>query len=159
MSWLLAIAIVFGFVALGGVLLERSRRRARGAAAALPEGVQAVRQARGAPARVFADRALGGVVQAHRANRTTADVVLGPDVLLVATHAGRLLEVRADRPAEVRCTGPDRLILEGQHPAGQAQVRIELLLPDAASWAVQIAERIGLDAVVPPGMPTGAPRP
>jgi hypothetical protein len=68
-------------------------------------------------------------------------MVLSEQRLILATGHGRVLEISAERPGSVRCTGPRRLVIEGQHPSGRAEVRAEMAIDDAEGWQ-QAAEAL-----------------
>ncbi len=134
--------VIVGVSVLGmGLLTATLRRRNRVRASAVPPD-QVLREARGIPARVFVDRDVLGGPQARRTNRSKADLVLTQGRLLVATHHGRVLELTPPHPGSVRCTGPKRLVLEGNRlrKEGLLKVRVELICHDAEAW-VDLAER------------------
>lgn len=136
-----------GFVIVGlslvglGVLSALMRKRRRVKASEVP-AASILREARRLPARVFVDKDVVGGPQADRTNRSHADLVLTDGRLLVATHLGRVLELTPTNPGSVRCTGPRRLILEGERlqKAGVMKVRVELICDDAEGW-VDVAEQ------------------
>ncbi|GEM_PF-2251751 len=137
--------LIVGLSLVGlGLLSALVRRRRRVRAATVP-AEHVLRQARKLPARVFVDRDVVGGPQKGRTNRSQADLVLTQGRLLVATHQGRVLELTTRNPGSVRCTGPRRLILEGERlqKAGLMKVRIELICDDAEAWVELAASELG----------------
>jgi len=104
------------------------------------------REARGVSMRVSVQgsRLLPGMSRT-RANRTRGDLLLLKDRLLLASNRGTLLDLRKDRGRKLssaRCTGPGRLVLEGEIPVPSGPpglFRIELQLADAPVWADAVA--------------------
>jgi hypothetical protein len=139
-----------GFLIVGlsllamGVLSALIRRQRRVKASAVP-AAHVIKEARKVPARVFVDKDMVGGPQQGRTNRSQADLVLTDGRLLVATHQGRVLELTSRNPGSVRCTGPRRLILEGERlqKEGVMKVRVELICDDAQSWADVAALELG----------------
>ncbi len=127
-----------------GLVSAWVRRHRRVKAADIPDGLVR-KQARKVPARVFVDKDVVGGPQAGRTNRSQADLVMTEGRLLVATHQGRVLELTRRNPGSVRCTGPRRLILEGERiqKKGVMKVRVELICDEAQAWADLAAEELG----------------
>lgn len=139
MSYVLSVLFAFAVAATLGGLLKLSRTRSRQKAATVDEDV--LLDARSVPARVIVDHdVLGGPV-AGKINRADADLVLTAKRLIVATHHGRILELRKDQGGSVRSTGPGRLVIEGTRPRaeGDSKVRIELHTLEAEKWAGRAA--------------------
>ena len=72
------------------------------------------------------------------------DLVLTPSRFAVVCDRGLLIDARLDgaRLTSARCTGPARLVLEGDLPSPNAvapNFRLELTLEDAESWANALA--------------------
>lgn len=137
----LSALLVFAAAVCLGFALQFSRGRAR-ARAAWVEGEPVVLEKRGVSARVFVDQTMLAGPQAGVVNRAPADLVLTPERLLVATHQGRLLELKKGGGGSVRCTGPGRLILEGRKPRANAEmkIRIEVLIDNAEQFALRAHE-------------------
>lgn len=148
MSTILALLVVFGMVlgAGGVVAVSRNRRRAR--AATVPQGETLLREARDCGSRVFVSSDVIGGPSADKINRSPADLVLTDKRLLVATRHGRVLEITAGSGGSVRCTGPRRLVIEGERPQkdGVMHVRAELIVPDAEVWAALASEQLQTEA-------------
>lgn len=100
-----------------------------------------VRQTRGVSMKVLVQgtRTLPGM-STTRANRTKGDLVLLGDRFLITSGRGTIADLREGRRLfrSVRCTGPGRLIIEGDVPGPLDKTglyRIEMVLPDASDWA------------------------
>lgn len=133
-SFLIAIGILI-------VINAASRWRAnarRARAAHLPPGDAVVRRADRVQTRIFVDKTMPSGPKAGGISRDPATLLLGTHHLVLSTGHGRILEIGPDRPGEARCVGPKRLVIEGAHPSGRAQLRVELLLDDAEGWAAAI---------------------
>ncbi|MCP4809017.1 MAG: hypothetical protein GY913_23570 [Proteobacteria bacterium] len=143
MSYVLsAVAVlVVAIVLMMLVNLNRSRQRTR--AATVDEPVML--EARGVTARIFVDASVLAGPAAGKINRAQADLVLTGARLLIATHHGRLLELDANNGGSVRCTGPGRLVIEGERRrvGGPSKVRVEILTSDAELWASTAQQAIG----------------
>ncbi|HJN75469.1 MAG TPA: hypothetical protein QGF58_16185 [Myxococcota bacterium] len=135
MSYALSILFAFAVAATLAGLLKLSRKRARENAATVDEAL--LLEARAVPARVFLDHDILGGPTAGKINRAAADLVLTAQRLVVATHQGRILELRKDQGGSVRSTGPGRLVIEGvrMRSGGNSKVRIELHLMESEDWA------------------------
>lgn len=132
-----AVILVVALATMGGWLRwTRARRRAR--SGSLPDGVAVVRVDRALPSRIWVERDVAGGPQTDGVNRGAVDLILADGLLVVASHVGRVLEVRPDRPATATCTGPRRLVLEGSHPSGITRTRVEVVVDDAEGWATAI---------------------
>lgn len=137
--------VVFLTLALGGALVALQQRLRRARSTSLPAREDSLRLVRGVPSSVFVERDVLGGPKAGRPNRSEADLVLSPLRLLVATRHGRVLELTRERPGSVRCTGPRRLVIEGERPGEPrgVKVRVELILDDAATWADAAQRHLG----------------
>lgn len=163
---LLAVFVALALVLFAGYAAVKVAGRLRRLAGVrrLPEAA-VLRAARGADLTVtlFRTRPFLGM-RPGRPHPAHGDLLLTADRLLLATDRGVLADLRVAGPsrlASARCTGPGRLVLEGQvpHPSGPAGLyRIELVVDDAPAWV----EALGpfADAVVawqpgraPPGRP------
>ncbi|MCB9741094.1 MAG: hypothetical protein H6741_29610 [Alphaproteobacteria bacterium] len=144
-SYLLSLGIVLAVVIALTAGLQLYRGAVRRRAATPPQGEAIQRQAQSIAARIFVDRSIFNGPQARKTNRAPADLVLTPERLLVATHHGRILELTRGNPGFARCTGPRRLVIEGQRPMkdGAVQVRVELILDAAEQWAAESAKALG----------------
>lgn len=132
----LLILLLSGLAAGASVRTLRARRRLR--ATQLPDGGPPSREARDLPVRLYVERTVVGGPQSGGINRGRADLVLGRGCLLVGTHHGRVLQIDAEHPGSASCTGPRRLVLEGQHPSGITRTRLEIMVDDANVWAAAI---------------------
>jgi hypothetical protein len=139
----IALSALLVFVAAIGLgfALQLSRKRARAEATRI-EGEPVVLETRGVTARVFVDQTMLAGPQAGKVNRAPADLILTPERLLVATHQGRLLELKKGSGGSVRCTGPGRLVLEGRKPRAKAEmkIRVEVLTDKAEQFASRAHE-------------------
>lgn len=76
-----------------------------------------------------------------RTNRLVGDLVLTEERFVLGSDRGLLADVGDDhgrRFTSARCTGPGRLVLEGElvNPAGEMGLyRFELVVQDAPAWA------------------------
>ena len=132
--------LIVGLSLIGLGVVSTLVRRQRRVKASKVSAAHVIKEARKLPARVFVDKSVVGGPQRGRTNRSQADLVLTEGRLLVATHQGRVLELTPRNPGSVRCTGPRRLILEGERlqKKGVMQVRVELICDEAEAW-VEIA--------------------
>lgn len=138
----------------GAVRLWRWRRRR--SAVRLPEETAVLREARDLPVRIFVDRTIAGGPKAGGMTRGRGHLVLTADRFILATGHGRLLDLTARAPGIARCTGPRRLVVEGVHPSGRAQVRAEILVDDAEGW-VRAAAHLTKEAAIPKGLAGAVP--
>lgn len=104
------------------------------------------REALGRSLRVLVSgRALPGM-NPKKSNRTTGDLVIatseaGEGRLVVASARGLLLDIGPGRGRPLRsarCTGPGRLVIEGDTPIGDGSAgafRLEVTVDDAEGWA------------------------
>jgi len=136
---LLSFAILAGLA--GAMTLSRRQRRLR--ASRVPDN-EVVKIARGVPARLFVDQDVLDGPRKGIINRSPADLVLTASRLIVATRHGRVLELTRANPGSVRCTGPRRLIIEGERlrKQGSMKVRLELIVDEAELWSAMAAERL-----------------
>lgn len=133
MRTLLSITIVFAALVAVGTVFNAWRRSRRLRGSVLPDGETVVREVEECAVRLFLNRSIPGGPRAP-GGRDRARLVLSEARLILSTGHGRVLEITADRPGSVRCTGPRRLVIEGQHPTGRADVRAELAVADAEAW-------------------------
>jgi hypothetical protein len=135
------LAILFALALAGGGLKALSwYKRHRILRDIDPDAI--VRDARGVSMKVLVQgtRSLPGM-STSRANRTVGDLVLLPDRFVITSSRGLIADLREGRRKfrSVRCTGPGRLIIEGDVPTSTDQhpglYRVELVLPDANTWA------------------------
>ena len=140
---ILAIILSFAILAGFGGLMTLGRRQRRRRASQVPDH-EVVKIARGVPARVFVDQDVLEGPRKGVINRSPADLVLTADRLIIATRHGRVLELTKANPGSVRCTGPRRLIIEGERlrKSGSMKVRLELIVDDAEVWAAMTVERL-----------------
>lgn len=117
---------------------------------------QRVREARGVDLRLMIQ---GQALRGFRPGRThvlRGELVLTEDRLLLSTQRGIALDERVGGSlVSVRCTGPARLVLEGEQPARDRSkaptlYRLELVLPKAGAWARAIGPLCREGAVVGP---------
>lgn len=130
LSGLLVVALVSTVAGL--LRLREARRRRLGSVP--PSGRPVLREARSVPVRLFVERSVPGGPRGGGINRSPADLVLTDQELVVSTGQGRVLLVNAGRQGKALSTGPQRLVLEGLHPARDVKVRAELLVEDPAPW-------------------------
>ena len=136
-SWLISFAIVLsGFVAAAWGM-KVFRRRSRFAAVQV-EGQSAVREAMDVPVRLTVDNNAPGGLRPGRDYRGNGHLVLLSDRLILATDQGRVLEVSASQPGNIRAPGPRMIIIEGSHPSGRARVRVEMVIDDEQAWVKSV---------------------
>lgn len=139
------LAILLSLLILAGLggLMSLSRQQRRRRASQVPDH-EVVKIARGVPARLYVDHDVLDGPRKGVINRSPADLVLTPTRLIIATRHGRVLELTKANPGSVRCTGPRRLIIEGERlrKQGTMKVRLELIVDDAESWSAMAAERL-----------------
>jgi hypothetical protein len=137
-----AVAIVFGGLLVIGAAMRAASWWQRARVLRSIPADQVVRQARGQSLRVLVHgpTALPGM-NPRRANRTTGDLVLTHDRLVITSGRGTLVDLRADRGrrlTSVRCPGPGKLVVEGDSPGPRQTTglfRIETMIDDAPAWA------------------------
>ncbi len=106
-------------------------------------------------ATVAASSVLPGM-RAGKSNLTSADLVLGGDRVILSSQRGLLVDVGAAhgrRLGSARCTGPGRLVLEGDVPrlsGDAAGWRMELALDDAEGWAEALRPFVAAAQAPPP---------
>lgn len=139
--WTAAILTLVLVVAMGAALRTAAWwTRLRSVSRIPPE--QRVREARGVTMRVLVQgtQAFPGM-STRNANRTRGDLVLGRDRFVLATNRGLLADLGPGHGrafTSVRCTGPGRLVIEGDAPSSSGTTglyRIEITMPDAEGWA------------------------
>ena len=133
MHTLLSLGIVFGGLIVVAVLFQGWRKSRRNRGAILDEGEGVLREVEDVGVRLYVNRNVPGGPRAP-GGRDRGHMVLSEHRLILATGHGRVLEIGPDRPGSVRCTGPRRLVIEGQHPSGRADVRAEMAVDDARGW-------------------------
>jgi hypothetical protein len=152
--------VLFLISLLGRLVQWRIRLAARSKIA--PETVQ--REAFGVHARAFVSgtSAFKGISSRYL-NRVKIDLVLASDRFLMVSSRGTLLDVglRHGRKFQsVRCTGPQRLVIEGDLPGVSAagSYRFELVLDDAEAWATALEPLVEPNAETLPfgQLPTSA---
>jgi len=134
----IALALLLFAAATFGATVRSTRARARNRATRLPEGAVALRVSRALPGRMTVERSLVGGPKGGGINRGPVDLVLTDRQLIAATWHGRVLQMDRDHPGRASCTGPSRLVLEGEHPSGETRVRLEILAEDAVGWVRDI---------------------
>lgn len=144
MPWFLLATLI----ALAGLLLAllvagRLRKRRLVAAVAAEGGT--LKSAASVPCGllVHGTRRLLGFEPDTR-HHLAVELVLAPKRFAVVCDRGLLIDARLDgaRLTSARCTGPARLVLEGDLPSPNAlapKYRLELTLADAESWAASLA--------------------
>lgn len=144
MRTLLSLFLVLGSLVAVATVFQAWRKSRRTRGAALPDGETILREVEEAAVRLYVNQSIPGGPRAP-GGRDRARLVLSSERLILATGHGRVIEVRADRPGKVRCTGPRRLVVEGMHPSGRADVRAELAVDDAEGWQSAAAALTGVD--------------
>lgn len=132
---ILILGLMWSFLLALRVLRRLWRRRVAsriGEPVRLAEGV-------GVQLQLYKTRAIQGMSPARR-HSTEADLAITDDQLILASDRGVLLDLgpnRGRRFTAVRCTGPGRLVLEGDAPSTQTTglYRFELTIEDAGAWA------------------------
>lgn len=133
------LVVLVVMVAVGAALRAAAWWSRRSAAARIPSD-QVIREARGVTLRVLLQgtRVFPGMSTRY-ANRTRGDLVLGREQFVLATNRGTLLDLGPGRGRgfnSARCTGPGRLILEGDDGQGRKGLyRVEITVEDAEGWA------------------------
>ena len=102
------------------------------------EGQSAVREAMDVPVRLTVDNNAPGGLRPGRDYRGNGHLVLLSDRLILATDQGRVLEVSASQPGNIRAPGPRMIIIEGSHPSGRARVRVEMVIDDEQAWVKSV---------------------
>jgi len=137
LSWVISVAIVLSGFVLAALAMKSFRRRSRAAAVRL-KGHAPSREVVDVPVRLTVDHTAPGGLRAGRDYRGAGHIVVAGQRLLLATDQGRVLEVSASQPAQVRAPGPRMMIIEGSHPSGRARVRVELVIDDEQGWLQDI---------------------
>ena len=139
-----ALIVVVGILVLVGSILKLGSWMKRSRLTQIPED-QIVRQLRSASMRVLTQGPpVFPGMSTSKANRTIGDLVLTADRLLLVCNRGKLLDLgphHGRKLASARCTGPQRLVLEGELPvpAGvTGRFRIEVIAEDAPAWATAL---------------------
>ncbi len=133
MQTLLSLAVVFGALVVVATVFQAWRKSRRNRGALLGDGEQVLREVEDIGVRLYVNRNVPGGPRAP-GGRDRARMVLSGHRLILATGHGRVLEMGGERPGSVRCTGPRRLVVEGHHPSGRAEVRAEMAIDDAEGW-------------------------
>lgn len=142
----LGMLFVLGAAVRGAGVWARRRRLA-----AIPEPERAAWDVR-VRATVESSTVLPGM-KAGKNNVTNADLVVGGGRLLLSSQRGLLVDVGPGhgRPlGAARCTGPGRLVLEGDVPRITGDVaawRMELAIDDAEGWAEALRPFVGTPPV------------
>lgn len=150
MDTAIALALVlfggFGLVKVAGRVRRWRGRRRLGPA-------PLVRERRGVDLRITLWRTRGWLgLEPGRAHPARADLLLAADRFVVASDLGVLADVTPGGPIPLRsarCTGPSRLVLEGDVPGVTEAVgrwRMELVLDDAPAWTGALARFVTPDA-------------
>ena len=150
MDTALALALVlfggFGLVKVAGLVRRWRGRRRLGDA-------PVVRERRSVDLRITLWRTRGWLgLESGRAHPARADLMLAAERFVVASDLGVLADVTPGGSIPLRsarCTGPSRLVLEGDVPGATDAVgrwRMELVLDDAPAWAGALAPFVTPDA-------------
>ena len=110
--------------------------------AAPPRAGSVRRRAERLSARLFVDKPLPGGLRPARINPLRVHLLLSDDALLITNWRGALLSLRSPSAARVVCTGPRRLVIEGERRwrGETVRLRFEVLVEDAEGWARDIQE-------------------
>lgn len=137
-SVLISFSVILSLLLLFARVVQWRIRRA--ALANIPrDSIQ--REAYGVHARAFVSGASGfRGISSRYLNRVKIDVLLTEDRFVMVSGRGVLLDigfVKGRRFQSVRCTGPQRLVIEGDVPGVSVagSYRFELVLDDAQEWA------------------------
>ena len=143
-----ALAVVFLLLVLAGVGMRLVGRQKRRQVLTNISQDKIIQQESGLSMRVVVrGNGLRGMKKG-RQNRTTGDMVLTNDRFVLATNRGTIVDARHDHPTftSARCTGPGRLVLEGQFPASKGDpglYRVEMMLKNADAWAQWLQPFVG----------------
>ncbi len=143
--WKTLIAISAGILILGTLFKLWTVLRRRAVLDGFDEAAL-VRVARGVSmkAMVYGTSAFKGL-NPRRNNRTVGELILTADRFVISTARGVLVDIGPERGRKftsVRCTGPGRLVIEGDIPRPEkdpAPWRFELVVEDAVAWADSLA--------------------
>jgi len=121
------------------------------------QGVPIVREAHGVTIRalLYGTPPMLGL-NPKRTNHLVGDLTLTADRFVLASNRGLLADLGAGfgrRFTSVRCTGPGRLVIEGDVPYPNRErglYRFELVVDDAAGWAEALSAFVREDASAPP---------
>jgi hypothetical protein len=133
MSMLLSAILLFAALVVVGGLLHGYRKLRRDRGARIPDGEQVVLEVDRVSVRLYVNRSIPGGPSAP-GGRDRARLVLTQERLLLCTGHGRVVEINSEQGGSVRSTGPGRLVIEGMHPSGRADVRAELTVQNAEQW-------------------------
>lgn len=133
MSTFVSALILFAALVVVGGLVHGWRKLRRDRAAQLPDGEVAVKDIDQVSVRLYINRSIPGGPSAP-GGRDRARIVLSDKRLMLCTGHGRVLEINMEQAGSVRSTGPRRLVIEGMHPSGRADVRAELTVDDSEGW-------------------------
>ena len=81
-------------------------------------------------------------LDSRRRTGLTGDLVLQEGRFLLVTDRGVLLDLAADGDQGIRsarCTGPGRLVIEGETGRDDGLYRFEMVVQDAQGWAADLA--------------------
>mgnify|MGYP006928189775 CR=1 FL=1 len=140
------IVLLVALTAVGTVLQGHGWWRRQRVLRTIPTA-EIVRIDRGVSLRVMVQGITGmpGMKQ-RRGNRTRGDLVLTKDRFLLTSRRGTLADLkpgRGRRFTSIRCTGPGRLIIEGDVPrnAGEPGLyRFEIVVERADEWVKLLAD-------------------
>jgi len=138
--WSVAISFLL-FLFLLSLVGRLVRWRVRVAALSKIPRESVQREAVGVHARAFVSGASAFKgISSRYLNRVKLDLVLAADRFLMVSGRGILLDVgigHGRKFQSVRCTGPQRLVIEGDLPGVSAtgSYRFELVIDDALEWA------------------------
>ena len=138
MNMLLSAVLLFAALVLVGGLLHGYRKIRRDRGARVPADEEVVLEVDQVSVRLYVNRSIPGGPSAP-GGRDRARLVLTDKRLLLCTGHGRVLEIHGEQGGSVRSTGPGRLVIEGMHPSGRADVRAELTVQDAEQWQAAAA--------------------
>ncbi len=138
------LVVIVAFFVAGAALKGLSWARRRSALQDIDPG-SVIKEHRGVSMRVLVQgtKVLPGM-KLSKANRTTGDLVLLADRFVLTSGRGVIADLRESRGrrfSSVRCTGPGRLIIEGEVPGPGEQTgmyRVEMVLEDAPGWAAAL---------------------
>ena len=139
---LTSVLIVLGIVIMGGVSAKSWTwlRRWRVISQIPADRIEHIERGIGIRALLYGVPPMLGL-NPRRTNLTTGDLVLTKDRFVLTSGRGVLADLgpeRGRRFTSARCTGPSRLVIEGDIPrpdGGLGQYRFELVVADASGWA------------------------
>ena len=141
--WKAALVVAGLLFILGAVLKGWTVIRRRRALAVLdPAGVLRLQRDVTITALLYGVPAMMGL-DPRRRNRTRGDLAMTESRFLIASARGVLADIQRDGGSHMtsaRCTGPMRLVLEGDIalPDRVGRFRYDLVIPDAEGWAAAL---------------------